>query len=170
MTNGILLLRDKSLYDKLSENDIDEIRISRHYGIASDLDSAPIDISSEVCVEAKNRNFRVGFMEVVTDDNYNLVKEMCIDAYVLDADSVGFINYVGSKRLNGDKRQEFFDSVQNQRKIFEKEELEILLHGDFGPRLGSKGEKLEKYCPAVHEQVVITPNNKIFGCPFLLES
>ena len=29
--------------------------------------------------------------------------------------------------------------------------------------------KKNKYCPAVHEQLVMDPHNKIYGCPLLME-
>ncbi|MFH1064685.1 MAG: hypothetical protein V1729_06385 [Candidatus Woesearchaeota archaeon] len=172
MTNGILLIRNPSLYDALSARGISEIRMSRHYGISSDLDSAPLDISSKVCKEAKQRGFKVGFMVVITQDNYQLIKHMCDDAHSLNADSVMLLNYAGSKRLSKDKRPELFDQVIEQRKIYSKDDLEIRIHGDFGPRPGSRGDELaaqNRYCPAGTEQFVITPAGDVFGCPLLMQ-
>lgn len=171
MTNGLILSADKSLYGRLFRMGIDEVRVSRHYGISSDLNSAPLDVSLGVCRDAKLRGFRVGFMVVINDKNYKMVKEMCDDAFRNSADSLMLINYVGSGRLGMAERLELFDSVLEQRGRFSKSDLEILLHGSFGP-LSEKGKKLasqNRYCPAVHEQVAITPDNTVYGCPFLMD-
>jgi MoaA/NifB/PqqE/SkfB family radical SAM enzyme len=180
LTNGILLDNQPEIYDKLLEHGIKEIRISSHFGIEKSLRSVPAKIIGRVVKEAKKRDFNVQIMAMITPENYQNVKCMCKRSYGLGTDKLKFIKYVKSGRAREEERlvltsyekENFFDLVIETREKFNKEDLEIKLHGNFGPRKGSRGEKLaklNKYCPAGKFFFVVDPDDIVYGCPLLME-
>ncbi len=180
LTNGILLNQRPEIYNKLLKHNINEIRISSHFGIEESLRSVPTEIITKVVKEAKRRDFNVQIATTITPENYQKVRAMCVRSYGLGADKLEFFKYVKSGRAREEERltltqkqkEEFFNQVIKAREEFNKEDLEIKIHGSFGPRKGSKGEKLakrNKYCPAGKYLFAIDPNNIVYGCPFLME-
>lgn len=180
LTNGILLNKPPEIYDKLLEHGIEEIRVSSHFGIEESLRSVPTEIITKVVKEAKRRDFKVQITATITPENYQNIGLMCTRSYGLGADRLEFIKYIKSgnarketrKTLTEKQKEEFFNLVVETRKGFNKEDLEIKLHGNFGPRKGSKGERLakrNKYCRAGKFLFVVDPNNTVYGCPFLME-
>jgi MoaA/NifB/PqqE/SkfB family radical SAM enzyme len=179
LTNGVLLAQKPEIYDELKEHGIEEIRISLHFGIQKDLHSVPEAVVRKVVKEAKERDFEVQVSITVTPENYHLVHEMCKEAHEMNADTIGFLKYLKlGSAVNEDRdllsvqqREEFFKLIQQARAQYEKDVLEICLHGNFGPRKGSKGEILatkNEYCPAGNKTFAIDPEGNIYGCPFLM--
>ncbi|MBR9683553.1 radical SAM protein [Candidatus Woesearchaeota archaeon] len=180
LTNGILLLEHPEIYDKLHEQGIKEVRISAHFGIEKMLGSVPESDVATVIEEAKNEGLKVQITTTITPENYRLVESMCDQSKYMNADKLEFIRYVkaGSARreqrrmLTAEERAEFFELVVEAREGFDKSDLEIAIHGNFGPREGSRGERLAKfnrYCPAGTFLFVVDPNNIVYGCPFLMD-
>lgn len=180
LTNGILLNKHPEIYDKLLEHGIEEITVSLHFGIEKSLGSVPEKIAAKVIEEAKKKGIQAGIATVITPKNYRNVEFMCHSSYILGADSITFLKYVKSGRARKERKRviteqekkEFFKSVVNVRKELDIEDLEIVLGGNFGPRKGSKGEKLarkNKYCPAGKSFFAVDPNDVVYGCPFLME-
>lgn len=180
LTNGVLLYKNKSLYDILQAHGIIELKISAHFGVSKDLKSVPEEIAAEVIKESKRRGFRVVVFTVITADNYKHLEGMCEKSAEYGADILSPIRLVSSKSTGESKKlltpaqvKYFFRELERLRKKYPKTTLQIKPRGNFGPRPGSKGEELAKknqYCPAGKEIVVIDPQNNVYGCPFLMQT
>ena len=180
LTNGLRLKQDPGLFDALQRYGITELRMSLHFGIQEALHSVPQRIVGDVCRDAKPRGFRVLISTTITPENYRLVPEMAGYTREIGADGIKFIKYVKSgsahtesrRALSDEERREFFELVDQARSRYGKDELELLIHGNFGPRRGTRGERLaqcNEYCPAGRSFFAIDPQNNVYGCPFLME-
>ncbi|MEA3272588.1 MAG: radical SAM protein [Patescibacteria group bacterium] len=179
LTNGIILDRDKATYDLLRKHGIEELGLSIHFGIQRDLGSVPEDLVVRVIKESRRREFRIKITTTITSGNYSIIEQMCEKATGLDAYMIQFFRFVsigrgntrGELALSPEQVDEFFAQVEELRKKYPKSILEIRPHGNFGPRPGSKGERLAKknrYCPAGKDLVVIDSQNRVYGCPFCM--
>jgi len=174
LTNGLLLVDNPDLFGRIAEAGITELRFSM------DGFHAAAEGYLERLVEgSRKRGFSVQLTTVITADNYLRIQELCDRAAGYGADRIQFDRLVLSGRADGlcDKAlnsrmvKEVFASVDDARKHFLEKELEIRLHGNFGPKPGSVGEKLaaeNRYCPAGIDLITITPDNKVYGCPFTI--
>jgi MoaA/NifB/PqqE/SkfB family radical SAM enzyme len=174
LTNGLLLVDNPSLFERIAEAGITELRFS--------LDGFHIAAEGylERLVEGSRKSgFSVQLTTVITADNYLNIQEFCDMASGYGADKIQFDRLVLSgradglydKALDGRMVREVFSLVDDARKRFRKEQLEIGLHGNFGPKPGSRGERLaaeNRYCPAGIDLIAITPDNKVYGCPFTM--
>ncbi len=179
LTNGVLLAQKPEIFDELERHGIEEIWLSLHFGIQKDLHSVPEKIINDVVSQAKEKGFKVWITVVISPENYNQVNEMCAKVKKMGADTIGFLKYIklgcanAEERevLKGKERQEFFDLVQQARDQYAKDDLNIVLHGNFGPRKGSKGEQLaqqNEFCHAAEKIFAIDPDGNVYGCPFLM--
>jgi MoaA/NifB/PqqE/SkfB family radical SAM enzyme len=179
LTNGILLDKDSSIYDRLREHGIEQLTFSLHFGIDSQIQSVPEKLVSRVIKETKSRGFKVQITTTITSQTYTKIKEMCEKAKTYGADKLYFGRFVNMGRakscehlkLTDAQVSEFFENLTKIRKQYGKDELEIRAHGYFGPRPGSIGAELAKvncYCPAGIKSVVVDPNNDVYGCPFTM--
>ena len=181
LTNGIALKQRPELYDALRQHGIEELQISLHFGIQGDLHSVPKEIVREVAKQAIGRGFRVQISTTITPQNFMDIESMCDQVKNdIGAQAMKFINYVksGSAReeermtLLDTEKQQFFNLVDAVRTKYQKHELDVRIHGNFGPKKGSRGEAMaacNTYCPAGSELFTIDPNNNVYGCPFLME-
>jgi MoaA/NifB/PqqE/SkfB family radical SAM enzyme len=179
LTNGILLSKHPEIPEQLRKYGIDEVRISLHFGIQEELGSVPEKVAEKAIENAKKSKMKTKIFTTVTKRNYKNVSDMCKKAYDLGVNGIKFIRYIDTgngkqKFLTVDEaaRKEFFNLIESARKQYGKEELEIEIHGNFGPREGSKGEELSKkneYCPAGLDFFIIDPEDNIYGCPFLMQ-
>lgn len=177
LTNGILLDRDKSLYELLSRYGIKKLIFSLHFGIQTNLKSVPESLVARVIQESKKRGFRTQVTTTITSANYTNIDDMCEKSVRYGADTIQFVRLVQigkgaemkSEALTAEQITDVFGQIVEVRKKYPKETLEIKLHGSFGPRRGSKRETLtaeNNYCPAGRELVAIDPQNRVYGCPF----
>ncbi len=180
LTNGILLDKDPTLYNKLKENGISEIRMSLHFNIEKDLKSVPHRLVERVVKAAKAEGLFVHINTTITPENYNRVIEMCGETHRMGANKIEFIKYIKSgsaheeKRslLSDEERSQFFSLVDQARAQYLRDSLFIKIHGNFGPKPGSKGEALacgNTYCPAGVDLFVVAPDKQVYGCPLLME-
>jgi len=180
LTNGILLHSQPRLYERLKEHGINELRVSCHFSVQQALHSVPLSIVSDVVRKAKERAFHVVLFTTVIAKNHKEIREMCDQASEMGADGIKFINYVKSGRARGegrcilgkDQKENVFRTVVEARESYSREVLNIQLHGNFGPRAGSKGEAMaarNEYCPAGRNLFVLHPNDQVSACPFLMD-
>jgi len=181
LTNGLLLLERPEIFDKLNEYDIKKIEVSLHFGIQKDLNSVPEEIVAKVIDESKKRDFEIQINTTINQKNYRNVAYMCRGAYELEVDRIQFIRYVKSgkarentplRTVTEGERELFFDLVDAVKERYDKDDLYIKIHGNFGPKKGTEGEELSKcntYCPAGKTFFAISPDNNVYGCPFLME-
>lgn len=177
LTNGVLLDRDRSLYVLLSQHGIERLILSIHFGIQKDLNSVPESLVARVIRESKRRGFGIQITATITSGNYQKIYSMCEQAAEYGVEAIEFNrfvqigkgNQISSSSLRPYQVNAVFDGIIKARRKFSESDLEIRVHGNFGPRPGSKGERLAQqntYCPAGILMVAIDPQNRIYGCPF----
>ncbi len=180
LTNGIALNQNPELFDQLHQYGIEELQISLHFGIQTSLGSVPRHIVEKVAREAIERGFTVQISVTITSENYRGVENMCKETHAIGVQAIKFIHYVKSgsahednqMELTTNQKDEFFSLVDLVRKEYQKSALDVRIHGNFGPKKGSKGEKMAEcnaYCPAGSTLFTIDPNDNVYGCPFLME-
>lgn len=177
LTNGILLNQNKALYELLKQYGIEKLAFSIHFGIQNNLGSVPENLVASVLRESKKRGFQTQTTATITSANYSIIDEMCKKSIIYGANAIQFNrlvqigrgNEMESNVLTREQISEFFKQIIEVRKKYSKSILEINIHGNFGPRPGSKGEILSiqnNYCLAGRNIVAIDPQNKVYGCPF----
>lgn len=181
LTNGILLSRNPKIVGELRRYGIEEVRISLHFNIQEDLKSVPERIVKEAINNAKRKGLRIKISTVITRDNHRKVLDMCKKARDLGSDGIKFIRFINSGRarrsgfqsnLSKRERKKFFEMIDYARSLYSKNKFKVLIHGNFGPKPGSRGERLSKcnrYCSAGIDLFAIDPNDNVYGCPFLMK-
>ena len=180
LTNGLLLLQQPSLFELMKEYGIREIRFSSHFGLEKELKSVPEEKVAEVVNMSRIKGFKNQVSTTITSHNYLGIEDMCDKSYSMGADAIKFIRYVITGRgknnieycLNPEQVQTFFGQVEKTRIKYTPEQLKILIHGNFGPKAGTRGEELaanNEYCPAGITFFTIDPQDNVYGCPFLME-
>jgi len=180
LSNGVILHQDKSIYKKLEDTGIELIQLSIQSGMEDRLKSVPEMIVAGVLREAREHGFKTQVNTTITSENYSHVKEMCDAAKAYGASKIKFLKFAAVGRAK-DMTQleptegqvtEFFRLIDESRKSYSKSELEIRPYGNFGPRLGTKGEQLareNRYCPAGVESVAIAPDNLVYACVIMMD-
>jgi MoaA/NifB/PqqE/SkfB family radical SAM enzyme len=180
LTNGDILSEDPSIFKKLHEHGIEEVRISSHFGIQQQIESVSEETVMKAIHEAKAHGLKVGIETTVCHENCGNGLSMCRRAYELGASRIEFLRYVKSGRAKtsdmetlGDIERELFsNSIKSAKSVYNKNDLEIKLHGNFGPMNGTRGKELARcneYCPGGKNFFAISPDNNVYSCPFLME-
>lgn len=180
LTNGIILDRDKSVYELLRKHGIKTVVLSMHSAVQKDIKSVSKKLVERVICEAKVRGFRVKVFTLITSKNYDSLADLCERAVELGIDELQPVRFTVTGRarvlkemaLSEDQLARFFEDVLKVRAIYPKSVLDISPHGNFGPRYGSKGELMAKenrYCPAGVSEVEIDPHDNVYACPFLMQ-
>jgi len=180
LTNGIILSKDPSVFKKLLEHGIEEVRMSLHFGIQQQIESVSEETVVEAIHGAKAHGLKVGIETTVCYENCGNALSMCRRAHELGASRIEFLRYVKSGRAKasdmetlGDIEKElFFNSIKSAKSVYSKNDLEIKLHGNFGPMNGTRGEELARcneYCPGGKNFFAISPDDNVYSCPFLME-
>jgi MoaA/NifB/PqqE/SkfB family radical SAM enzyme len=144
-----------------------------------ELECLPESVVAEVIYASQEQGFKTQVKTIITPNNYRSVEEICTRAVNYGIDSQKFLRFVESGRAKGQKQYlitseqklDFFNQVVEARKKFPKTVLDIIMYGGFGPRPGSKGEPLalaNKYCPGGIDFFAISPDNKVYNCPFAM--
>ncbi|MFH1399617.1 MAG: radical SAM protein [Candidatus Woesearchaeota archaeon] len=182
LTNGLLLLQQPDLFERMHNKGIDDLRISLHFGIHELLGCVPESQVREAIELSQKEGFKVVLNTVIADKNYQYADGMCQEAKAIGMDGIHFIRYLpigrgeflsGVKTLTPEQRVDFFNIIMQARAVLPKKDLEIVIHGNFGPRRDTKGEIMatrDEYCPAGREQFVITPDNIVYPCPFFMNT
>lgn len=175
LTNGLELMRNKSVREKLLSNGIDEIALSYHFGMQDDISYVKEEWLDILIRELKEQGFRIKLMTTISADNYKKIDEMCRRAYELGANTIKFTNYIyqGNARdlafrkvLNSEQIDEVLEQIDRLREEYLPEELYIERCGTFGPNR----ERRERFeCLAGKNTVVITPELKVYQCVFDIE-
>ncbi|MDD4351578.1 MAG: hypothetical protein PHU71_01160 [Candidatus Gracilibacteria bacterium] len=180
LTNGIALQQRPALYEILLNHGINELQLSMDFDGIKGSVGITSDILEKVIKKAKEYNFWVRIACIISPDNYLQVGRACEKAYNMGADAVYLIREMISaeevqqrtKRFSQELRQNFFRVVDSTRKIYDKDKLEIRVHGNFGPKEGSAGELLSQtnqYCRAGKKLFIVTPDDKVYPCNYLLQ-
>lgn len=181
LTNGIVLYKKSELFDTLKEYGIEEIQMSYDFKRQKGGDGVPKTLVESVVRAAKERGFWVRLTCVINSENYQEVDEMCDQVKATSADAIMFLRFLKSgsgktqdrETLTEEQKDDFFRKVDEARKRFKKEELEIRVNGNFGPKKGSEGQRLSienKYCPAGKTIFSVDPDGNVYGCPFIMDT
>lgn len=174
MTNGIEIVHNPEMMQTLKSIGIKTISISYHMGIHDEISLVREEIVYRVIKIAKQYSMKVRIMVTIDRDNYLFVESMCKRAIELGANSIRFTNYLMSgnaleipdKTLSDEQIQIFLSLVQEQRKKYAKDFLEIKRCGTFG-RYNNNEQKNNFVCPAGKDLVAITPDMNVYPCNFL---
>ena len=181
LTNGLLLDRQPELFYTLREYGIEEIQISYDFKGQKGGQGNNSSMVERVVRVAKSKGFWVRIACIVTSENYQEVEQMCDSVKAMGADAIFFIRYVKSgsaktqakETLTDEQITDFFRKADRIKERLNKDELDIRINGNFGPRKGSKGERLaanNKYCFAGRAIFAVDPNNNVYGCPYLMDT
>lgn len=179
LTNGLLFKQKPELYGLVQNYGIKQLTFSIHFNIEDRLQSVPELFVVDRIREAKQRGFKVKVTTVVIPENVDSIGTMCGRAVKYGVNILQFDRFVQMGRgegaeeyvLSDDQVRRFFDHIEEARRRFSKEQLEIRLHGNFGPRPGSRGDCLareNRYCPAGIGLLAIDPYDRVYGCPFAM--
>lgn len=172
MSNGILLAK-KEIRDKLKEYGIRRVGISYHMDIHDQISQIKESFLKNLINILVNENFEVKLMTTITSKNYKNIIKYCEIAKSLGVHTIKFTNFLHlgngnslDKELILDNQQlnEFFNLLSNARKLFPKNELYIARCGTFGI---DNNHSCNFSCPAINEQITITPDNKVYPCFFM---
>lgn len=172
MSNGILLA-NKEVRDKLRENGIKRIGISYHMEIHDEISIIKESFIIKLINTLVDEGFEVKLMTTITSKNYKNIIEYCKIAKKLRVHTIKFTNFLhlgnGNEMdenliLNKEQLNEFFDLLKEARSIFSKHDLNIARCGTFGM---DNTHKCNFSCPAINNQVTITPDNKVYPCFFM---
>ena len=175
MSNGLVVSKPEVI-KKLKECNIECVAMSMHYGIHSEISTIPQKLIEEnVRILSENGIWSKIFV-TLTKKNYMLVPEICEYVKSIGARGVWFTNYIKQGEainldddniLSEEEKREFFKLLSEARAKYPKEELSIERCGSFGEDLYS-GKKNFR-CTAIHDFVVMTPDNNIYPCFFLAQ-
>lgn len=171
MTNGLAIYEDPSILDKLKEYGIAKIFMSYHYGIQDD-----ISIVSRMQLESNIKNvlakgFKLRLYTTITSANYKDIHEMVINSMRYGAYSIRFTNFIrqgnaiemdNSVIMTDEQISEFLNDLSHERNLVPIDVFKITRCGTFG-NMNSKNF----CCYAGTDNVVITPDNKVYPCIFL---
>lgn len=174
MTNGIEILRNEDVLDKLKESGIEKVSVSYHFGIQSKISVITEEQLKEIIRLAKKHGFGVQIMVSLNKDNYKDLLKMCNEAEKLGAYSIRFTNFLKMGEANNmedvylgqEELQDFFELLNKARSIYDEKNLRISRCGSFG---NDNYHANNFKCPAGINNVAITPNKKVYPCNFLVK-
>ena len=174
MTNGIALVDNIPLMERLLENGISTVMLSYHYGIQDDISKMKIEDLDKLVKQLVAYGFTVKLMCSLLTENYTCIEECCKKAHELGAKIVRFTNFIDqgcakdnyedSVFLNREQINWVLDEVERQRAKYDPEELYIERCGTFGPKQDEPGRRFG--CLDVNNMAVVTPDKKVYGCIF----
>lgn len=174
MTNGIALIDNIDLMEKLQENGISVIMLSYHYGIQDEISGIKTEQLDKLVKQLTTYGFTVKLMCSLSTENYMYIDECCKKAYELGAKIVRFTNFIDqgcaqdnfqdSVFLNREQINYVLNEIERQRSIYDKDELYIERCGTFGPKQDEPERKFG--CLDVNNMAVVTPDRKVYGCIF----
>ncbi|MFH0779532.1 MAG: radical SAM protein [Parcubacteria group bacterium] len=179
LTNGLILKKKPELYDILQNYGIKQFTFSLNFDVEQSLRSVPESFIADRVRESKQRGFKVQVTTLVVPENVDSINRMCERAVRYGVNILQFNRFV---KLGHDKRMNdyvlsdeqilrFCDHINKMRQRFPEEQLVIKPHANFGPRPGSRGEKLaleNLFCPAGITVLALDADDNIYGCPFTM--
>lgn len=171
MTNGIEMIKNPSIIQKIIDAGIKYVGISYHFYIHNDISSVNKSIIERILKILEDYDITTEIRVTITTKNFDKVRDICKNAIAMHANGVKFTNYMymgsamhlGRENILSDEQIcVFFDELEEVRRLYSKEEFLIRRCGSFG-----KSKYRDFRCPAGKESVVITPDLKVYPCIFL---
>ena len=176
MSNGLILYNDEDIYRLLQKNGIRNVELSYHFFIHDTISKVPTYVVESVIEELRMRDFNVVLNTVITSQNYKQLPEMCEASVNLGVSKIRFNNFLLQGKalknrfksfvLSNNQILEFFDLLYNLRAQYDEKVLYIDRSGLFDCDCGAE-RKNNFFCPAIREDLTITPDFKIYPCFYL---
>lgn len=176
LTNGLVIHNNPQLILRLKDNGIEWICMSYHFKLHSKVSEIDKKIIMDNIELLKKCNMKIEIMTTISKLNLYEIEEMVNSAIMFGVDCIRFTNYFNlgnAKQMNYDQfvltDQEleiFFDQFYEMKKKYSSEIL-IRRSGLFSRDVRKKNSTY--YCPAGENAVAITPDFKVYPCPFLVE-
>lgn len=172
LTNGLVFKDNYNYITELLDYNINTIGISYHFDIHDSISLVSKEYLDKLFLEIISRGLNVQVMTTITSQNYKNIPKYCEYCYKNGIRKIRFTNFISQGNaknldsnliLNDLQRNEFFTLIEEMRKIYPKEILEIQRCGSFGNNINSN--KPFK-CDAGTGSVVITPDFKVYPCLF----
>jgi len=174
LTNGLAIVNNPKLMDRMKKNGIERVSISYHF------DSTVSAISNETIEKAikllQSYGFKVEIMTTISKQNYKSLKEVCEKVHSLGVEELYLINYLckgnaeAQSELSLSKSEivELLKLLNDVRSIYPKDVLYIERAGTFDSAEFITKSTFE--CYAASKEVAITPDKKVYPCIFCIES
>ncbi len=175
LSNGLVFYLNPGVINILKHYGLNSVSISYHFGIHDKISLISSSILEKVFQSLKDSNFNFRLMTTITSSNYNMLEEMCSKSVKLGAKGLYLTNYIMQGNalehvsdklvLNKEQINIFFNDLMKCRKQYDKRELLIERDAGFGKNFLSNHDNF--YCPAINNQVILTPDNNLYPCIFL---
>lgn len=176
LTNGLVIYNNPQLLLELRESGIEWICMSYHFDLHSIVSSVDSKIVFQNIKMIKELGMKLEIMTTISKSNFSKILSIVEQAISMNVDCIRFTNYFTSgnaKKLNSDnfllsdtEIEDFFDQFYLAKALYSKDIL-IRRSGLFDRDMRKKNSSY--YCPAGENNVAITPDLKVYPCPFLVE-
>lgn len=174
-TNGLIIHNNDKLLDQMQLNGIKWVGMSFHFAFHDGISLIPKKIITDNITKLKERGFYVEIMTTISSINYQNIEEMVQESIKMNADCIRFTNLFkegGANNidhkliLNDDEINEFFDLFYYVKEKYGSM-ISVKRSGTFSRDL--RKEKSCYYCPGMEKTVAISPDYKVYTCPFLIK-
>lgn len=172
MTNGLVFKDNYSYLDLLKSYGISTYNISYHFDLHDLISPVPMEYLHLLFKEITQRGLKFTINCTISTQNMTKICDYCREAYSLGACRIRFTNLLNVGMavdldrklfLEGTQILEVLDRIKECRGWFDKDEFYIERCGSFG--VGNDKSKFR--CTAGIDEVYITPDMKVYPCPFL---
>lgn len=169
-TNGLVLTENSHYIFTIREAGIENINVSYHFDLQKDLSGVPPRL-----VEAALRIITLGWLKaslttIITRPYLEKIPEYCEWCIKRGVTEIHFVNYLPQGKANDnwvltpDDRKRYYDIISEQRRKYSAGSLRISSSCSFGAC-----ESSNITCRAAYESVVLTPEYKVYPCPFMMK-
>lgn len=172
LTNGIIIHNNPELLNKIKSVGINAIAMSYHFD--SDVSSVSQKMVEENIKQIQEVGLNAELMCTITSENYNRLEQICDRTIQLGVHTIRLFNCLNTGNcetnennicLSEDQLLVFFEQLRLLREKYPKSVLKIKRNGGFGKDI--KNCDCHFKCTAGVDEVVITPNSKVYPCIFM---
>lgn len=175
LTNGLAIYNNPNLMIELMSKNICWVCISYHFELHERISKIPPETIFSTISMLKQNDFKVEIMTTISLENFNDIDNMVNEAVNMKADCIRFTNFlnIGNAKnmssciLSDAQIEKFFDQFYKAKVKYGKEIL-VRRSGTFSRDMRKNNSRF--YCPAIENKVAITPDNKVYPCPFLVSN
>ncbi|MBO5884454.1 MAG: radical SAM protein [Clostridia bacterium] len=171
-TNGKIVYNNPQILDQLKPNGINKVCFSYHLNLQELVSEIPLTQVEDCIKLCQQKGLKVKLLCSLCKTNYKNIEEFCEKAISLGVKEVLLTNFIiqGNAIKNGLSNLALSDSellevlteINRLREKYPKDQLFIERCGSFDNSIQSK----KYYCDAGYEDVVITPDLKLYPCIF----
>ena len=176
LTNGLIFKNNLQLVDKIIDAGLKRICMSYHFTFQESISKVKTSYLDEIIPKIREKGIDLELMCTISSTNYDKIIYFCDKAVELGANYIYFIEYMQNERvynkdddkflLTDEMRNTFFKLLNEAREKYSKDVLMVTRCGNFGRSPYSNNKNFD--CPAYTDQVVMTPDYKIYPCNLLI--